>query len=55
LLYPPAIGIGSTAGLWHHGRRRHRRYSILHHDFIHSAIPAIILVIIAWRHGSVSF
>lgn len=50
LLYPATIGIGALLGVGVMVGATIANIFILHHDFIHSSIPAIIFAIIAWTH-----
>ena len=50
LLFPATIGIGALLGFG--VMVTIANIFILHHDFIHSSIPAIILALIAWTHRS---
>jgi uncharacterized membrane protein YphA (DoxX/SURF4 family) len=52
LLYPATIGIGALLGVAAMVGATIANIFILHHDFIHSSVPAIIFAIIAWtRRG----
>ena len=52
LLFPATIGIGALLGFGVMVGATIANIFILHHDFIHSSIPAIILALIAWTHRS---
>jgi putative oxidoreductase len=50
LLFPATIGIGALLGFGVMVGATIANIFILHHDFIHSSIPAIILALMAWTH-----
>ena len=50
LLFPATIGIGALLGFGVMAGATIANIFILHHDFIHSTIPAIIFAMIAWTY-----
>ena len=49
LLFPATIGIGALLAFGIMVGATIANIFILHHDFVHSTIPAIIFAIIAWK------
>jgi hypothetical protein len=50
LLFPATVGIGALLGFGVMAGATIANIFILHHDFIHSTIPAIIFAMIAWTY-----
>jgi len=52
LRFPATVGVGALLGFGIMVSATVANIFILHHDFIHSTIPAIIFAMIAWTYRS---
>ena len=50
IVFPATIGVGALLGFFVMVGATIANIVVLHHDFIHSAIPAIIFAMIAWTY-----